>query len=134
MRLLPPAKEASRAQARLDWSGGIVAVVGRDALRADGTSIGPGHVWSWQETGQLIRRGRGLKGAAGARQQGELCKAATRRAQQKAVRRDQAGERRGGGKNPFDEAFGHRTQAHGTRFRACFKSHGTTVSPHPEEA
>jgi hypothetical protein len=75
-----------------------------------------------------------LEGWGGTDATGELCKAAARRPQEKATRRDQAGGWRGGGKNPFDEAFGHSPQARRARLRACFKSNSTTVCPHPEEA
>jgi len=51
-----------------------------------------------------------LKSRGGTDATRELCKAAARRPQQKAARRDQAGERRGGRKNPLDEIFRRRAQ------------------------
>ena len=50
-------------------------------------------------------------------------KAAARRAQQKAARRDQAGERRGRREDPFDETFWRRAQARLARLRAVFFAH-----------
>jgi hypothetical protein len=61
------------------------------------------------DPGQTIRRGR-LESRGGTDATRELSKPATWRAQKRAARRDQAGERRGDTKNPFADIFQRRAR------------------------